>query len=103
MRFARRKHGGPTRTELAVKMYERVVLLLDVVGTGRVYEQEFHWVGIKALNCYALCSRLKRFVSTSTKLERTRKKGLGPCLVCPSDSKSHRLPWTFLGICVLGR
>ena len=77
------------------KMYERVGLLLGVVGTGRVYEQEFHWVGIKALNCYALRG-LKGFVSTSTKRERIRKKGFGPSSVCLSDSKSHRLPWTFL-------
>jgi hypothetical protein len=45
MRFGGRKHGGPTGTEMAVKMYERRVLLLDVVGTRRVYGQKFHWIG----------------------------------------------------------
>jgi hypothetical protein len=37
---------------VAVKMslYERVVLLLGVMGTGRVYEQKFHGIGIKGFS-----------------------------------------------------
>jgi hypothetical protein len=36
MRFGRRVHGGPTRTEVtvAVEMYECVVLLLGTAGLG---------------------------------------------------------------------
>jgi hypothetical protein len=36
---------------MAVKMYERVVLLLGTVRTWWVDEREFQWVGIDALDC----------------------------------------------------